>query len=183
MHAQAVSPGRSRLAASLSDMPEAHEAVTGAIIEALRNVGMRTREDVGDNLPREITQEVIDGLGEPALLHVRRHGIQSAVVRTNLVGALSHKYSKEGIPELLQGLLVTAGNLQPYERRKPPTDAEYAQWNRAPAWARFRAMNADGLWRWHEDEPEFNHTHGIWTSSGRQALCIDPQASLERRPV
>lgn len=56
------------------------------------------------------------------------------------------------------------------------------QWEHAPRWADYRAMDADGLWYWHEYSPDYDNETGKWTSIGAKEPCVDPSNSLEFRP-
>jgi hypothetical protein len=59
-------------------------------------------------------------------------------------------------------------------------------WDDAPEWASYLAMDASGVWYWHEKEPKLlDH---LWQSPMSSHMCIahaDRQAwklTLERRP-
>lgn len=167
--ATAVSPGHSKLLASISDMDETHDMVSEAIIGALINCKRLRKSDSNMKLSRDATQFILDGLTEPELLHIRQYGIRSPVFVSNLTAKLTKLFAESDVPgEILPHIGEGA------ERETP--------WSEAPSWAQFRAMNRDGLYRWHEYEPEYNHQHGIWTNIGRVELCVDPSDSLERRP-
>lgn len=65
-------------------------------------------------------------------------------------------------------------------------------WKGAPEWANWLAMDGDGMWFWHEYEPEFVPAHGVhlgwWKqrSGGRKqyAMPVSPASvnTLEVRP-
>jgi len=58
-------------------------------------------------------------------------------------------------------------------------------WNDAPEWAKFLAMDGDGSWSWHEHEPEWKSYDGFWWSMGREAVAgqgLKPSGTLESRP-
>ncbi|MFN6506318.1 hypothetical protein [Xanthomonas translucens] len=62
--------------------------------------------------------------------------------------------------------------------------AGLVDWSAAPDWANYAAQDADGNWRWHEQEPVVS---GFWWFSGRgraeNFLPVDPewQGSLQKR--
>lgn len=58
------------------------------------------------------------------------------------------------------------------------------KWEDAPDWANWLAMDEDGTWCWHEEEPDM--ACGVWGGGGRM-LSIDNgscgwQNSKEKRP-
>lgn len=56
-------------------------------------------------------------------------------------------------------------------------------WEDAPEWAEFLAMDSDGNWYWHEFRPEWNGEE--WLSDGEIRLSTDTSTastSLEWRP-
>lgn len=59
------------------------------------------------------------------------------------------------------------------QRKRKPS------WSSAPGWANWLAMDIDGEWCWHEDEPHIDHWGVVWSSltDGQQthaATEIDP---------
>lgn len=58
-------------------------------------------------------------------------------------------------------------------------------WNNAPDWANFLAMDLDGEWYWFAVKPQVGES--VWEPSGGACICAggfkqDWQGSLERRP-
>ncbi len=60
-------------------------------------------------------------------------------------------------------------------------------WKDAPGWANYLAMDANGNWFWHEDEPYKSNLHD-WLSRGMSRMAstieVSPQwdLTLEHRP-
>jgi len=48
----------------------------------------------------------------------------------------------------------------------------------APAWARWKARDNDGIWHWFECRPRWNKKMEKWTASrGDSCLCRTPEAA------
>ena len=60
------------------------------------------------------------------------------------------------------------------------------EWSDAPAWAMWVAMDGDGFWFWHQEEPKANYTCEDWESEGLIKLACEEaivwDESAERRP-
>jgi hypothetical protein len=51
-------------------------------------------------------------------------------------------------------------------------------WNDAPRWAGFLAMDADGTWWWHQEQPRFaRDDSGMWVSDGKFKCISGPDTS------
>lgn len=55
-------------------------------------------------------------------------------------------------------------------------------WSNAPRWANYRAMDMDGIWYWHQYEPEFLD-NGKWDNIGTKQPVTFASDTLERRPA
>lgn len=56
-------------------------------------------------------------------------------------------------------------------------------WQDAPTWARYLAMDRNGMWLWFECKPTASPSHGEWRqNSGRCEPCVRWTATLETRP-
>lgn len=55
-------------------------------------------------------------------------------------------------------------------------------WIWAPNMAQFKAMDADGIWYWHQYEPEYDYETGKWDNIGEKQVCIHADCSLQKRP-
>lgn len=61
------------------------------------------------------------------------------------------------------------------------------QWDQAPPWANYLAMDEDGFWEWHELPPRLAGQYGqYWVSAGQTIKASDGgfnwRDSLEERP-
>ena len=57
-------------------------------------------------------------------------------------------------------------------------------WKDAPEWAKFVAMDEDGVWYWYEFEPTRRYGNQWGTSGGKYTKCFpDWDDSLEERPI
>lgn len=59
-------------------------------------------------------------------------------------------------------------------------------WTRAPSWARYAAMDDDGTWHWHENEPKPRHDMWWEAGTGRRDQIpadIDWKTTLVGRPA
>lgn len=45
-------------------------------------------------------------------------------------------------------------------------------WKRAPAWAKFVAMDSSGAWWWYEERPVLAEGIGIWTAGGTRTEAV-----------
>lgn len=64
---------------------------------------------------------------------------------------------------------------------------EKPNWDSAPYWANYLAMDESGRWMWYEGYPEFDRAEGRWNCDhGRLeeafAPRVDPLHTLEERP-
>lgn len=57
-------------------------------------------------------------------------------------------------------------------------------WKDAPEWAQWLAMDGDGVWYWHQCQPEWEDSLGEWRSGEtiESAAFFRPTDSLESRP-
>ena len=57
-------------------------------------------------------------------------------------------------------------------------------WNDAPYWANYLAMDSDEGWYWYEDEPWLDTANGDWISGGscRRGEPCSARDTLEKRP-
>jgi hypothetical protein len=59
-------------------------------------------------------------------------------------------------------------------------------WSKAPEWARYYAKDADGVWCWYEEIPDWAEARGVWASDDRweeiDALNEAPAMSMRERP-
>ena len=61
-------------------------------------------------------------------------------------------------------------------------------WDSAPEWAEYMAIDEDGSWWWFEKEPEWKEMFGMWGSRGECKAAFDPKSivakdTLEKRPA
>lgn len=55
-------------------------------------------------------------------------------------------------------------------------------WEAAPAWANWLAMDDDGEWFWYQIKPKYSASNGYWHSKGRCTQAVAAEKSLEKRP-
>lgn len=58
-------------------------------------------------------------------------------------------------------------------------------WSTAPVWAKWRTMDGDGWWQWHEFKPTYSQATGMWRSLGMRVLVdreTQADETLEARP-
>ena len=44
-------------------------------------------------------------------------------------------------------------------------------WEDAPRWAKYLAMDEENSWYWYEYTPEFRHSIGVWAGTGMTSLA------------
>lgn len=57
-------------------------------------------------------------------------------------------------------------------------------WEDAPHWARFAAMDGDGTWNWYQSKPKWDNGCNEWITRDRYEAAIPKEAdiSLQERP-
>jgi len=56
-------------------------------------------------------------------------------------------------------------------------------WNDAPEWAKYLAMDGDSVWVWYGSEPRWNPDRDKWESRGWiQRMSIEAVDTMEQRP-
>lgn len=57
-------------------------------------------------------------------------------------------------------------------------------WESAPKWANYHAIDADGSAWWHSNRPTWNEVDGIWLSDKicRDDKAVEAELSLKARP-
>lgn len=47
-------------------------------------------------------------------------------------------------------------------------------WSKAPSWAKYTAMDANGIWYWYECIPQWVKEDSCWEGYGKQVKCSPP---------
>lgn len=58
-------------------------------------------------------------------------------------------------------------------------------WDNAPEWANYVAMDSDGYWHWYELQPQADYHYDEWTGDGKVNCFDSPRVwdtTLEGRP-
>jgi len=51
-------------------------------------------------------------------------------------------------------------------------------WDDAPEWANYVAMDVDGNWFWFENEPEYSHRLGVWEDRKKDRIATAGQSAI-----